>query len=277
MNFSDLLNNQEFINFINELFNKGFSVSIKDEIAWKSVIATSLITAVFTAIVTYFSTSIANKSATKRTLELFEKQEKIKIKNELRLNFYNEYKTLFNELSALITSLFSNLKSWTSFITTDENGNILSPLDTVKTPEDIVSVCDNIFFHNCIEIIDNLLNSFDILKDFMEKNKKISCYNEFKYIKEYRFINRVIHEINHINARNFICIEYINDRVELTQNQIDNHINKFKEIYYFLSIINSKNSTNNKFEFNNFKEFEKSFYSKHDEINNDFILKYFDE
>ena len=79
MNFSDLLNNQEFINFINELFDKGLSISIQDEVAWKSIGATGFITAIFTGIVTFFTTYIANKFATKSTLELFDKQEKIKI------------------------------------------------------------------------------------------------------------------------------------------------------------------------------------------------------
>lgn len=277
MNFNSLLNNPDFMNFINELFNKGLSISIQDEIAWKSILTTAFFTSVFTGIITYMATSKANRSATETTLKLFEEQENIRIKNELRLNFYNEYKILFDKLSKLITELISNLKSWTSFFATDDNGNIISPLEIINSPEDIIDLCDNIHFHNCIELINNLLSSFDILKDFMEKNEKISGYNEFKYLKEYRFINSIIYEINHINARNLICIEYLNNRIELNQDQINNNINKFKEVYSLLSILSSINSKNNRFEFNNFDEFKKSFYSKHDEINNDFILKYFDK
>ena len=232
MNFSDLLNNQEFINFINELFNKGFSVSIKDEIAWKSVIATSLITAIFTAIVTYFSTSIANKSATKTTLELFDKQEKIKIKNELRINFFNQYKTLFDELSELITELISNLGFWANTVYIDENEDLTSTYENINSIEYILTLCYSSPFRNCLNIINNTINSFDRLKDFMDKNKKITKYNKFKYEKEYRFINNVISEICNINIINTLFNQNRNENGyrNLNDEEISNFIATFAEL-----------------------------------------------
>ncbi|WP_347028331.1 hypothetical protein [Intestinibacter bartlettii] len=278
MNFSDLLNNQEFINFINELFNKGFSVSIKDEIAWKSVIATSLITAIFTAIVTYFSTSIANKSATKTTLELFDKQEKIKIKNELRINFFNQYKTLFDELSELITELISNLGFWANTVYIDENEDLTSTYENINSIEYILTLCYSSPFRNCLNIINNTINSFDRLKDFMDKNKKITKYNKFKYEKEYRFINNVISEICNINIINTLFNQNRNENGyrNLNDEEISNFIATFAELYLSLSNLSDPDSQNSQYEFNNFNEFKKSFFSKNDEITDDFISYYFE-
>lgn len=277
MNFSDFLNNQEFINFINELFNKGFSVSIKDEIAWKSVIATSLITAIFTAIVTYFSTSIANKSATKTTLELFDKQEKIKIKNELRINFYNQYKNLFDELSELITELISNLGFWANNIYIDENENFTSTYENINSIESILTLCNYNSFRNCLNIMNNTMNSFDRLKDFMDKNQKITKYNKFKYEEEYRFINNVISKISSINAINILFNENRNENRDLNNERIDHYIVQFRELYILLSNLSDPDSQNSQYEFNNFNEFKKSFFSKNDEITDDFIAHYFEE
>lgn len=278
MNFSDLLNNQEFINFINELFNKGFSVSIKDEIAWKSVIATSLITAIFTAIVTYFSTSIANKSATKTTLELFDKQEKIKIKNELRINFFNQYKTLFDELSELITELISNLGFWANTVYIDENEDLTSTYENINSIEYILTLCYSSPFRNCLNIINNTINSFDRLKDFMDKNKKITKYNKFKYEQEYRFINNVISEICNINIINTLFNQNRNENGyrNLNDEEISNFIATFAELYLSLSNLSDPDSQNSQYEFNNFNEFKKSFFSKNDEITDDFISYYFE-
>ncbi|MDU2112626.1 MAG: hypothetical protein E7E92_08925 [Clostridiales bacterium] len=230
MNFSDLLNNQEFINFINELFNKGFSVSIKDEIAWKSVIATSLITAIFTAIVTYFSTSIANKSATKTTLELFDKQEKIKIKNELRINFFNQYKTLFDELSELITELISNLGFWANTVYIDENEDLTSTYENINSIEYILTLCYSSPFRNCLNIINTLFN----------QNRNENGYRN------------------------------------LNDEEISNFIATFAELYLSLSNLSDPDSQNSQYEFNNFNEFKKSFFSKNDEITDDFISYYFE-
>lgn len=265
MNFSDLLNNQEFINFINELFDKGFSISIQDEVAWKSIGATGFITAIFTGIVTFFTTYIANKFATKSTLELFDKQEKIRIKNELRFKFYNEYKNLFDELSELITELISNLDFLSNTLEMDDTGNITIKFLDISSAEDLITLCNSDYFDNCLNLSNNIIKSFDKLKDFMDKNKKITNYNKFKYDKEFRFINIIIYNIKYINYKEPSSLLNSNEK----------YLDKLIKIYWSISNLSCNTCKTSQYEFNNFNEFKDSFFSKHNEILNDFLSCYF--
>ena len=210
IDIQELINTKDVIDFLDKVLKGGVPISINDEIAIKSIIATAVVTAIMTGIITYITTYYATKATSKHTLSLFEKQEFLKIKEELRLEYYKSYSEYYKNFVNDFIKFKSNIESHK-----DMEEFILEIPE--KEVDDLFLVkceCKKKVMQPSIDASKSLSNSLIKFSQFLDE------YNEiYKDIDTFKSVIREITEINvyfiYLNAKYDIIALNIEDRKKI--------------------------------------------------------------
>lgn len=217
------------------------------------------------------------------TLNLYKDQERIRLKGELRIEFYKKYKVLYNQLLDLFIKYMQESQKVSRHIKYDNDG-IITEVYTINANNDVTE--DNITYEKVKDIesliklekdtILDIKDKLEILEKFMKSNELITGFEEFKYKK----INDQINDY----CKNYYALQshfYV-----LCSNNEENamlNLDSFKEIKVNLgkegekivmvsykSILRDLDQLNQKFELllNDFEVINK-------EIEQEFIGEYF--
>lgn len=200
------INTEQLIDFINRFTENGVPISINDEVAIKSIVATGIITAIGTFIATYYAT----KATSKNTIELFKEQEKMRIREDLRLDFYKKYKKIYDKLQNKIREVDIDIYSF------DERLSISFEDEYDKSLEEILKYTVELDDH--YQLNKRILNKkYDYFEKDGKINKIYSCYTD--YCDKGNAWDRL---------ESKKCIKGIKDDLEILNDQIeDDFISKY--------------------------------------------------
>ncbi|MCR8745227.1 hypothetical protein [Romboutsia lituseburensis] len=185
-----MLENKEIINPL----NISGMISIADEPGHRTIATEVIANGVMTFIVTLIATYIGSKKGSKDTVKLYKEEEKFKVKETLRREFYFEYEKLYINMYNDLKSVISQIKCsrievllMTSFKDIDFN-DINIEVDVCKIyPNKELSLdiirenMKNIQIDNLRDSIEKLKFNLHKLKEFMELKGYVTRYKEFKY------------------------------------------------------------------------------------------------
>lgn len=178
-------------------------------------IKTILIEALVTCIITVTATYIGAKLGSKNTIKLYQEQEKVRIREDLKIKFYCEYEQLYKELSIKVSELKSHIGYLRFLFLSEEynyeesskekeiavTGTECIGMDTddcidyseedsqekeimitgINSVEDIERYLDEDFIKELGELIEETEDKINHLYRFMYMKKKISGYENFVY------------------------------------------------------------------------------------------------
>lgn len=133
------------------------------------------------------------------TLELFKRQEKIRIREELKLDFYKHYEKLYKTVLKGFTEYKLEIEKVSKYMSVDSEYNVRNLVEAISTSEDIKENYN--FIRDGKNIIENIKYDLQRLEEFMESKKTITGYEDDKY----REIKVEISKYNN----NFECLNSI--------------------------------------------------------------------
>ena len=203
--------------------------------------------------ITIVGTFIGTLIGSKITMNLFKKQEKIRIKEQIRLDFYQQYEKLYK--GALKS--FSNFKkvvdkhkeppAINDILEFEIRYNIKinvidinSTIDLIKTTEDIKNNWDKtipVSIESIVECIDKL----KCLQELMESNKIITGYDSDKFNNIKDYLNRLPKGIENLEKCK-MDVTRGKYTIEKYKNVLNANIEKFAEIEKYIKELQDINS-----------------------------------
>lgn len=185
------------------------------------------------------------------TLVVFKKQERKRIKQELRLNFFKEYKLMYENFADDLVKLISSIK----FIDAINLSELLS-LDYTGIDNIEISFEK---YRSCLE------NTSSIIRDTNEKIQLLGKYIESNFIITEKFAGTYkerIEKWNNIiyNREVFRQIESMNTKDSLSKTEVEN----YKWMVNYVMKLNDK-----------LNELHKDMSKLHVDIENEFLQYYF--
>lgn len=191
------------IQLINEMSSNGelFSglpimgqISISDNPGIKTIITESVVTGLITAIATYIGAKIGSRN----TIKLYQEQEKVRIREELKVKFYDEYEGLYKDTYLKLGELISHIEylRFLFFLEQDdfEEGSHEKDINVtgIESIEDIKRDLDEEVIKELEVLIKDLQSKMNNLKRFLDMKSNITGYKSFIYFD----IEYIIREIN---------------------------------------------------------------------------------
>lgn len=270
IDIDQLIDMRNVIDFINKVTKDGLPISINDEIAIKSIIATAIITGIVTLIVTtvgtFIATYYATKATSRNTISLFKEQEKFKKKDDLRLKFFDEYEMRYNDLYESLGRFMIERRYGAGLLSSDEDENVKFYFDSIKTVEDVISDYKSDEVKKLKELAQELLGRLEDLKGFMKSKEIITGYEKFKYEKELNVVRSINDKLGHLRMRFNMCdlIKIKEEESgEFNEEDAEKNVSKYREI---LINIHTDQSIS---------DLEESIEKVDKEIRNEFIGCYF--
>ena len=170
------------------------------------------------------------------TLKLYKNQEQIRLKGELKIDYYKNYKNICLQILDLFSMYSSENNKILKRIKDDENGKLTILTDKVVCINEI-----NMGFDEIKDIESLIKAESDIMKDirfksqslknFIELNKIIVDFSELKYSE----LNDKIREYNRkYKQLHFLFLKMIEVNNSISNSQlIDQYIEVFKELQKF--------------------------------------------
>lgn len=219
------------------------------------------------------------------TLQLFKRQEKIRIREKIRLDFYKQYEELYELVLEEFFKYKSEILRISSFFAVDNNGNVKHIIDSISNQEDVKRNYE--LMKDSIKFIKNIKESLEKLEYFMDSKKTITGYDEYKYSEIKRKVKKYKRYFGELSLRyDVICpneelirsyekIGVSNEIKQEDESEKNNMIEKYKEtlvkIYkannMFESLLKDMQNINEGIE----KEFIGGYFEKK-RVN--FIIKY---
>lgn len=199
------------------------------------------------------------------TIYLFKKQEDLKIKQNYKLKFYDEYEPMYDHI-ILTFGKFKQRVKFISEMISVKNNIVKSYWEEINSIEDVIDNFNSMPIKNAIKELNELIERMEELKRFMKSKQKISNYDEFKFKKDLNELKTIEQIFNKLDIIKTKC-----DYLKILDNHMDKkeaqtNVKKYKELSKEITNIYKENKLDN---------LEKSIQSTHDKISDDFIGKYF--
>lgn len=133
----------QLINFIKDTMPNG--IPIEDAFTWKS--------ALMNATMTIPASIIGAFLGSKVTIWIFKNQESIRIKQDLRMRFFNKYESKYRDVEGELIKLEEKLEDIKSEIIylNIETDSLLDNIDNIKSMKQISSLLTK-YIHECYQI-----------------------------------------------------------------------------------------------------------------------------
>lgn len=119
------------------------------------------------------------------TLQLFKRQERMRIREEIRLEFYKQYEEIYKLLLDEFIEYKEEVYKLSGLMSKNDKGEIRSFInsinDLILKQEDVKNNYESTMKES-IKLITDIKNRLDKLEDFMDSKKTITGYYEYKYI-----------------------------------------------------------------------------------------------
>lgn len=173
-------------------------IAIKDDPGYKTIAVEAFANGLVTFIVTGISAYIGSQIGSKNTVKLYKAEEKFKVKESLRREFYFEYEKIYLEIYNNLEKTIEKIKSvrMDVFFYGDEdhydNGdmNKYIKVEKINNIKDIEKFLENSKVKEMFNSINELHSSMKMLKNLMEVKGYIHKYEEFKYSDLESIINK---------------------------------------------------------------------------------------
>lgn len=255
---------------LNIISTKG--VSIIDSYSLKSATKNIITTFIGTGIGTGF------------TMWLFKRQEKIRIKAELRLDFYNEYEGKYKDILICLDKFKRNIGG------AIENFYSIGPdirvhmFEKINTQEDIIKNFESQRVQKAIISTNELVVKMEDLESFMKSKEVIHGYNEFKFKEGIEVFTSIKNKFKELEGKSELAktFKYILSNggnvetkqdytgktfnVGISEEVCESNIEKYKIAYRELIEICKTE---------NISKIETNIQKNNKEIQNEFIGKYF--
>lgn len=208
------------------------------------------------------------------TLRLFKSQEKIRIREELKLDFYKQYEKLYKTVLEGFSKYKLEIEKVSKYISMDSDGKLRNLVDAISTSKDVKE--NYKIIRDGKNIIENIKNDLQRLEEFMESKKTITGYKDDKYIKikaeilKYDNYFKCLNSIHEIiccdEKKNELQTEYCTNIIieDISQETINDLVGTYKRV--FRKLYNKK------------EEFElllSAIKNINEKIESEFIGKYF--
>lgn len=221
------------------------------------------ITTMVNIVTTVFSTAFGGWI----TLQLFKRQEKIRIREQKKLDFYDEYERLYKIVLEYFDIYIKNIEEVSQYFNPDK---LQSTIDGIVDKKDV----DYTFkiMDDGIGIVSNIKSSLEKIENFMNSKKTITGYDKYKYDSIKKEIEKYDEYFKELNSKHSdICPDKMlvesGKRLGLEMElYMDEDITAYKEV---LGNILEKN--------NKFELLLKNMQDINGEIEQEFIGKYFEQ
>lgn len=218
------------------------------------------------------------------TIILFSVQEKSKVRQNLKLKFYEEYEPKYDEILKKISLVKNNMTYVANDIVAIGPNTRTHSYERIKTLNDVIKNFESDRIKNTISSIDELIKKFEELKMFINSKEIITGYSEFKFKKDMEMLKSIQKKFNELKSSyNMVNLfyriqcgggtlshvdEYTGKTYNLTTSpqQHKEYIDKYKITYKEIVEIQEKQKLD---------EIENSIQEIHNKITNEFIGIYF--
>lgn len=125
------------------------------------------------------------------TIILFSIQEKLKTRQNLRLKFYEEYEPKYGELLKKLILFKDDMKSVSNHIAFVGTNIKIHAYERIETLADVSENFQSDRISQVRLSMDELVRSFEELREFFNSRKKITGYSEFKFEKDLEDIKKI--------------------------------------------------------------------------------------
>lgn len=201
----NLNNNIEGINnSLKTILDKDGGVVIHDTFA--------PITTKVTALTTLGTTIVGALIGTLFTMWLFKRQEKMRIKQELKLDFYRGYEVLYKSLLSNMNECQKEVNRLKGLLTYDIEGNVVNFIDGITSFSDIEKNYNGTM-EKSIQLFKDLQIKLEDLEIFMNSKKTITGYESYKFESIKGTIKSINTQYSHLEfrTRGIITDKILND------------------------------------------------------------------
>lgn len=202
------------------------------------------------------TTSIGTGIGALFTMRIFKSQEKMRIREELKLKFYNGYEELYMEFYENFSVLKSSIKTMNNMLCQKGCG-VKHYIDTIETGKDVIENRDTNMINNLFNSLHNTLTSLNILNEYMENQSPIIKFN---YKNQYKDLDRIRKKLDELDCYVLICKQH--------KDSISNieYVDRYKNVSNEIICLQGNGEL---------KEINDSILDIHKEIRDEFIGKYF--
>lgn len=215
-------------------------VSIADAPGYKTILTDAVITGIITATATYIGAIIGSKN----TIKLFKQQEKFKLREKLRIEFYFDYEKLYLNMYDELKNLISNLLEIRFELylcgkddSTYDFDNLVQDIKIswINNAEDIDQSLKNIKEKDIDRQINKLKLKIKELKEFMDLKSYISGHSRFIYNKLESEIVDLSYKLDMLHISPIVSEElHLREQGEPQKNieeeQVYNYVNCLEEL-----------------------------------------------
>lgn len=194
MKIIDSLNNniEGINNSLKTILDKDGGVVIHDTYANVSTwvdLGTTLVATIVGAVIAGFI-----------TLHLFKKQERMRLKEDFRLNFYKDYEVGYQKLLNVFNDCYKEVTRLNNLFTFDEKGNVINFIDGITTFSEMEENYDYTM-KKSRQVFKALQEELEDLEIFMESKKTITGYESYKFKEIKKYAKGINQKLSHLGAR----------------------------------------------------------------------------
>lgn len=216
------------------------------------------------------------------TLLLFKRQEDMRIREDLRLKFYEDYEVKYNNVLISLDNFKNNIGGASKNIFSIGGIHKVHQFEKINTIETLIKDFNSERVQKAIIVTDELVEKMENLEKFMKSKEVIHGYEEFKFKEELKQVKNIKEKFNQL-AITKIMVEVfneINDEGEIitedyTGNKQKIAVSKPNVTEYIEGYKKEYNELINICEDEKINEIETSIQKNHKEIVDEFIKIYF--